>query len=174
MLLKDTCWRCACLFVFCICVYSIYALHYVFACIRMSLYALHLCVKLHRSPYILINAVQVNFTHGGKRSLSNFVDLNSQKSGNVMLRNLDAIRLFILKQSWFTNLLLARPLSKAGRNVLCPISANSFFLLTMILGNPWQNELNATLEKCDQEYELYYFFHFTRLFCYIALISSLS
>lgn len=30
----------------------------------------------------------------------------------------------------------------------------------MILGNPWQNELNASLEKCDQEYELYYFLHF--------------
>lgn len=48
---------------------------------------LYPCAQLHRSPYILINAVQVNFTDGGKRSLFNLVDLNNQKSGNAMLLN---------------------------------------------------------------------------------------
>lgn len=33
---------------------------------------LHECVQLHRSPYILINAVQANFTHGSKRRLFSF------------------------------------------------------------------------------------------------------
>lgn len=33
---------------------------------------------LRRSPYILISAVQVNFTLGSGRSLFNFADLNSR------------------------------------------------------------------------------------------------
>lgn len=43
------------------------------------------CVQLHRSLYTLINAVQVNFTHGSKGRL--FFLFCGQKSHNVMSIN---------------------------------------------------------------------------------------
>lgn len=58
----------------CLCIYIILvheyftALFIFLACLRVR-HALQECVQLQWSPYILINAVRVNFTHGSKRRL---------------------------------------------------------------------------------------------------------
>lgn len=67
MLLLDTCWRS----VFIALVYAL--------CMFLCLFTRILCVPLRRSPFILINALQVNFTHGIKEIFFFFFTISGLK-----------------------------------------------------------------------------------------------